>query len=220
MTSTNTRLLALAAAAAMLVGCGRSVSPMAARQVASATTAQSVAASLLKDDPDHQQMNAIVKGVLDGMYASLLQTADTNHDGAVSRDEYAKNHTNDASWLFQATFDENRDGVITQAEYDKAMASGQPVELYHKFTEDQMEKAIAPYVADKKFTAQEIRTYMTTDLGLTGDWPQIFKIMSKLDLNKDGSVLSGPGEGSAFLLFFAQAQMQHALSLPVSPLPY
>jgi Ca2+-binding EF-hand superfamily protein len=224
MTSSTTRLLAFVATATVLAGCGTNARLTSAPHAASSLQAQAkkvAPAPILKEDPNdptHAAMNAIVKDVLGGMFASLLQDTDTNKDGAISRDEYAANHSNDAAWLFQATFDTNRDGTITQAEYDAAMATGAPVDAYHHFTESTMEKAITPYMADKNFNAQKLRTYMTTDLGLTADWPQIFKLMTALDLNKDGKVLSGPGEGPAFMLTFARAQMQHALSMPVSAL--
>lgn len=221
MTSLH-RLAALAGVAALLTACGTAprtgIAAPAKGAMAAQSAALSLAAKALKDDPNdptHQKMNAIVKDVLTGYYAQLLQTADTNHDGAVSRDEYAAGHSQDASWLFQATFDENRDGIITQAEWDKAMATDAPVDQYHHFTESQMEKAIAPYMADKQFTSAELRTYLVSDLGLHGDWPQIFKLLAKLDLNKDGKLLDAPGEGPAFMLTFARQQMEKALGLPV-----
>jgi hypothetical protein len=213
----TTRLLALVVLGATLAGCGTTARGVFTPRVAAQAVAQAKK-SPLKDDSDHAQMNAIVKSVLDGMFAELVQTSDENKDGAVSRDEYAKGRSNDAAWLFQATFDENRDGVITKAEFDKAMATGAPVEAYHKFTEEAMDKAITPYMKDKNFDQPKVRSYLTRDLGLTADFLQLFGLMDKLDLNKDGKVLSAPGEGPAFLLTFAKPQMQKAVGLAVQPI--
>lgn len=213
----TTRLIAIIALGATLTGCGTAARGVVTPRVGAQAVAQAKT-SPLKDDSDHAQMNAIVKSVLDGMYAELLATSDANKDGAVSRDEYAKGRSNEAAWLFQATFDENRDGVITKGEFDKAMATGAPVEAYHKFTEEAMDKAITPYLKDKNFDQPKVRTYLTRDLGLTADFMQLFALMDKLDLNKDGKALSAPGEGPAFLLTFAKPQMQRAVGLQVQPI--
>lgn len=213
----TTRLLALVVLGATLAGCGVSPRGLVAPKVSAQAAAQAKK-SPLKDESDHAQMNAIVKGVLGGMFGELVANSDANKDGAVSRDEYATGRSNEAAWLFQATFDENRDGNITAAEFDKAMATGAPIEAYHKFTEEAMDKAITPYMKDKNFDQQKVRSYLTRDLGLTADFLQLFALMDKLDLNKDGKVLSAAGEGPAFLLTFARPQMQKATGLAVQPI--
>lgn len=219
------RLLVLAASTAILAGCGTHVTPTALPVSAAASQAKALAAStsllasIDKEEPDnpvHQAMNKIVADVLSGMFAQLLQSADADHNGAISLDEYAKGHSADAAQLFK-TFDANNDGVVNADEYAAAAASDAMVTRYHHFTEEAMEKAIAPYTADKAFTSQELRTYMVNDLGLHGDWPMIFKLLKKLDLNNDGKLLNSTGEGPAFMLTFARQQMQHALGLALTP---
>ena len=205
------RLLAAATIAALLAGCGAAPHAIAPRPLSLASTLAT------RDDSDHAAMNKIMRDVLTGMYAEVAATADKNHDGAVSKDEYALGRSADAVGLFFANFDGNKDGNVTEAEATQALATDAPVEAYHHFTEEQMEKAIDPYMADKNFNAQDLRSYLTKDLGLTGDWPQIFKLMDKLDLNKNGKLLDAKGEGPAFMLTFARAQLQKAVGLKLTP---
>lgn len=191
-----------------LVGCGA--------QTQSLTGTRMPAASLVAaDESDHQQMNAIMRATLSEYQGFLFDTVDANHDGAVSKTEYAGGRAKESVSLFFANFDGNKDGSVSAAEYATALKTDAPVEAYHHYTEELMSKAIKPYMADKNFEPAELREYLTHDLGLTADWPQIFQLVDKLDLNKDEKLLSGPGEGPAFMLTFAKPQLQGALGMPV-----
>ena len=201
------RLLALATLTAVLAGCGTAPHGVALRPASASST------MALRDDSDHAQMNAIMRGTLTDMFAQV----DANQDGVVGKAEYGQGRSADAVALFFGSFDTNKDGNVTKAEYDQVMTTDTAVEAYHHFTEEQMEKAIDPYMADKNFNAQDLRSYLTKDLGLTGDWPQIFKLMDKMDLNKNGKLLDSKGEGPAFMLTFAKAQLQKATGLKVTP---
>jgi hypothetical protein len=192
-----------------LVGCG--TQPQALTGARVATTS----ALAVRDESDHAQMNAIVRATLTDHQAFLFATVDANKDGAVSKSEYTGNgRANDAVTLFFNTFDADKNGAVTAPEYAGALKTDAPVEAYHHFTEERMGKAVKPYLADKNFEAEELRTYLVNDLDQTADWPFIFRLMDELDLNKDEKLLSGPGEGSAFVLKFAAPTLQLALGMP------
>jgi hypothetical protein len=199
---------ALAAVAVLtLVGCGAQPQSL---------TGTRLPASAVKaaDESDHQQMNAIVRGTLTEYQGFAFEQLDANHDGAISKAEYGRSLASDAVALFFKSFDGNKDGTVTSVEYACGLKTDDAVEAYHHFTEERMSKAIKPYMADKNFEASELRDYITKDLGQSADWPQIFELMDKLDLNKDDKLISGPGEGPAFMLTFAKPQLQQALGVP------
>ena len=119
--------------------------------------------------------------------------------------------------LYFKAFDTDGNGGITAAEQAKALgASDKAVEAFHHFTEEVMSAAVEPYAADKDFDASDLRAYMTKSLDLTADFPLLFSLMGKLDLNQDDKLLSAKGEGPAFMLMFAQPTLQHALGVAAS----
>lgn len=196
-----------------LTGCG--ANPTGAR-AAVRTAASSVQALDADHDATHKALNAIVKGVLQSHMPFLLANADGNHDGAIAEAEYGQGRSKEASALFFAQFDTNKDHAVTEAEFAQALAADAPVEAYHHFVEESMSKAIQPYVSDKDFDASELRDYMSEAIALTVDFPLLFQLMDKLDLNQDGKLLNFKGEGPAFVLTFAQPQLQQALGMPTS----
>lgn len=194
---------------ALLAGCGLSPSVP--------TTVSASQAVRAADESDHAQVNLRIKDVLTRQWAFLLSTADANHDGAIAAGEYAGRDA-EVSRLFLANFDANQDGTVTAAEYQAALAGTKAVEAYHHLAEARMEAAIEPYMADKDFDLGEMREYMTKSLGLTGDWPYLAKVFAAMDLNQDDKLLSGPGEGSAFVLMFVKQQLERSLKMPASKL--
>lgn len=203
-------ILAAALAVATLAGCG--AQPQA-------LTSARVPASAVKafgDDHDvtHAKLNAIVRTVLGEHQAFVFSALDANKNRTVNKAEYAKGRAADAVELFFKTFDGNADGAVSGDEYAAAMKGDVAVEAYHHLTEARMSAAIKPYASDKAFEAEELRDYMTKDLGMTADWPFIYQILAEIDLNGDDKVLNSPGEGPAFLLKFAKPQLQQALGMP------
>ncbi|MNY09714.1 hypothetical protein D3C86_1426480 [compost metagenome] len=169
-------------------------------------------------DVTHAKLNAIVKGVLAGQMSQLLATVDQNRDGAIATTEYAAGRPADVVALFVTHFDGNQDGKVTPAEHAAGLQQLETIEAYHHLVEARMGKAIAPYTADKDFDFMELREYLTKDLGLTGDFPFVSRLFAKCDLNEDEKLLSAKGEGPAFLLLFAQPQLEGALGLSVNPI--
>lgn len=202
--------LAAALAVATLAGCGA--------QPQALTSARVPASSLQVkgDDHDvtHAKLNAIVRTVLGEHQTFVFSTLDANKNRAISKSEYAKGRAADAVELFFKTFDGNADGAVSVSEYSAGLKGDVAVEAYHHLTEARMSAAIKPYAADKAFEAEELRDYMTKDLGMTADWPFIYQILAEIDLNGDDMVLNSPGEGPAFLLKFARPQLQQALDMP------
>ena len=200
----------LAAAVLTLVGCG--AQPQALTGARVATTAMQA----LDDDHDvtHAKLNAIVRTVLVEHQAFVFGALDANRNGGVTKAEYAKGRGADAVEAFFTSFDGNGDGAVTPAEYAAGLKGDAAVETYHHLTEARMSAAIKPYASDKAFEAEELRDYMTQDLGMTADWPFIYQILGEIDLNGDDKVLNSPGEGPAFLLKFAKPQLQQALGMP------
>lgn len=205
--TTSSRVLAVALAA-MLAGCG--VAPQGTVRMSSVSTLRA------QDDHavTHAKLNALVKTVLTEQLPFLLANADADRNGAIQRAEYAPGRDAAMVDLFMTQFDANRDGQVVALEYDRALAATESVEAYHHVVEERMSKAIAPYAQDKDFDFTELREYMTRSLGLTADWPLLARIFAELDLNQDEKLLSGKGEGPAFLLKFARPQLQRALALP------
>lgn len=192
--------------AVALVGCGGTQALVAAKTPTGLVRAA--------DEGDHQQMNAIVRSVLQAQWPHLLATADANHDKSISEAEYKAGRSAKATQLFLASFDTSHDQAVTADEYTKSLATDAPVEAFHHFTEECMSEAIKPFMADKNFDVTDLRTYMTQGVGLTADWPLLFKIMGELDLNEDEKLISAKGEGPAFMLKFARPQLQHELAMP------
>lgn len=200
------------AIACTMTGCG--LSPNVAIAPAKLTLQKATDAS------DHAQMNALVKKVLDGQFKTLLTDADANHDGTIAQAEYAQDHDLELTKLFMAQFDANQDLRVSAAEYESALKGTAAIEAYHHLTEARMEKAIASIAGSKGFGFMEMRSYLTKELGLSGDFPFISKLMNRVDLDQDGKAFSDSKEGAAFMIFFAQAQLEHVLGLPVSPLNF
>lgn len=198
------------AIACILTGCGLSPN--------GAIAPQSTSTHKATDESDHTQMNAIVKGVLDGQFKAVVADADANSDGSLSQAEYAKGHDAELTTLFMAQFDGNKDGQVTAAEYKAALKGTAAIEAYHHLTEARMEKAVARVAGQGGFGFAQMRTYLTQELGSSGDFLLISKLMGRVDLNKDGKVFSDPKEGPAFMILFAQAQLEHVLGLPLSPI--
>lgn len=197
--------LATFALAASLTGCGTARGPLAA--------AVPTAAVRAADESDHQQMNAIVRSTLKEAFKALP----TGSDGILTKAELAAGRSEALVTVFFKAFDGDADGQITAAEYEKALtANDEAVETFHHLAEELMSAAVKPFVADKDFDATDLRTYMTKELGLTVDFPKLFALMGKLDLNQDDKLLSAKGEGPAFMLTFARPTLQHALGIPTS----
>lgn len=196
---------------AVLAGCG--VAPQGTVRPGSVSTLRA------QDDHavTHAKLNAIVKTVLTEQLPYLLTQADADRNGAIQRSEYAPGRDAAVTDMFMTQFDGNRDGQVATFEYHQALAATDSIEAYHHLVEERMSKAIKPYAQDKDFDFTELRDYMTRDLGLTADWPLLAKIFAELDLNQDEKLLSGKGEGPAFLLKFARPQLQRALALPSDP---
>lgn len=201
------RILAVALVA-VLAGCG--VMPQG--------TVRQGASSTLRAQDDHAvthaKLNAIVKTVLVEQWPFLLANADADRSGAIAKAEYAPGRDAVVVDLFLAQFDGNRDGQVTPGEYQKALTATASIEAHHHLVEERMSQAVSPYTQDKDFDFTELREYMTRGLGLTADWPLLARIFAEIDLNQDEKLLSGAGEGPAFLLKFARPQLQRALSLP------
>lgn len=193
-----------------MTGCGLSPN--------GAIAPQSVGTQKAADESDHAQMNAIVKGVLDGQFKAVVATSDANRDGALSQAEYAKGHDAELTTLFMTQFDGNKDGKVTAAEYKAALKGTTAVEAYHHLTEARMEQSVTKVAGQGDFGFSQMRTYLTQELGSSGDFLLISKLMGRVDLNGDGKVFSDPKEGPAFMILFAQAQLEHALGLPLSPI--
>lgn len=203
----SSRVLAVALAA-LLAGCG--VAPQGTVRPSSAPTLRA------QDDHDvtHAKLNAIVQTVLAEQLPYLLEHADADRNGAISRAEYGLDRDAAVVALFMTRFDANHDGQVAAGEYRQALTATDSVEAYHHVVEERMSQAVAPYVQDQDFDFTELRDYMTHGLGLTADWPLLARIFAELDLNQDEKLLSGKGEGPAFLLKFARPQLQRALALP------
>jgi hypothetical protein len=203
-------LIAAAVATVTLAGCGTQPQSLAGARVPASVKAKA-------DDHDvtHAKLNAIVKATLVEHKAFVFGGVDGNRDGKVTKSEYAQDRQADAVNQFFASFDGNGDGAVTATEYDAGLKGEAAIEAYHHLTEARMGAAIKPYTADKSFEAEELRDYMTKDLGMTADWPFIYQILAEIDLNGDDKVLNSPGEGPAFLLKFAKPQLQQALGMPV-----
>jgi len=197
--------LATIALTAALTGCGAVRAPLAASVPTAAVRAA--------DEGDHQQMNAIVRGVL----ASSFKDLPAGADGVLTQAELAPGRSDALVGLYFKAFDADGNGGITAAEHAQALsANDNAVEAFHHFTEEVMSEAVEPYAADKDFDASDLRAYMTKSLDLTADFPLLFSLMGKLDLNQDDKLLSAKGEGPAFMLMFAQPTLQHALGLAAS----
>lgn len=193
-----------------MTGCGVSPSGVLA--------SQSTGTHKAADESDHAQMNAIVKHVLDGQFKAVLATSDANKDRALSQAEYGKGHDAELTTLFMSQFDANKDGKVLEAEYKTALKGAAAVEAYHHLTEARMGRAVKRVAGQGDFGFSQMRAYLTQELGSSGDFLLISKLMGKVDLNGDGKVFSDPKEGPAFMLFFAQAQLEHDLGLPLSPI--
>lgn len=204
----SSALITLALALTM-TGCG-----LAPSSPISPTKSKLQSAAEKKNDT--AQIDAIVKRVLDGQFKVLLTEADADHDGQLSEAEYGKHHDTELMWIFMALFDGNEDGRVSSTEYQAALKEPNTIEAYNHLTMDHMKAAVQPFIDQGGFGFNEMRSYVTKTLGLTGDFLYMSKLMAKVDLNQDGKAFSDNKESSAFTLLFAQAQLESVLGLPVS----
>ncbi len=202
--------LAVIVATMATAGCGTSLgSSLGASQGTSV-----LGASAIAEPAQDVELGAAARVVLEEQWSFLIATADSNHDGAISRAEYAAGHSPRLVQLFFAQFDANGDGVVTASEYQAALAAGQVEQIYALLGVQAMDAAIKPFLADGRFDPSELHTYLASDLHVTSDWPLITSLMKKLDLNHDGLVWTGPGEARAFQLEFLRPQLEATLGLP------
>lgn len=195
--------------AMFLGGCGHLPPASTAMPRAPLAVSQVVAT----DDSDRA-----IKDVLARHMPYMLTTCDADHDGVISREEYMATHSQGAAWLFQATFDHNRDALITPAEYADALETNGPLKAYRGFLANELQVAIAPYLADQSFNAPDLRAYVTNTLGLSAGESQLALLFAQLDLDRDGRIYASSAERVAFDAYFALQQLQTALCMPVAPL--
>ena len=202
--------LALVLATLVTAGCGSPSAP-----ALGTLQGPSVLGAAAIDDPAQDaELGAAARVVLQEQWPYLIATADSNHDGAISRAEYAAGHSPRLVQLFFSQFDANGDGVVTAGEYEAALTAGQVVQIYVLLGVQAMDAATKPFLADGKFDPSELHTYLASDLHVSSDWPLITKLMKKLDLNHDGSVWTGPGEARAFQMEFLEPQLDATLGMP------
>ncbi len=202
--------LAMAIATIVTAGCGTSSDPV----LGSSQGTSVVSASAIDDPTQDAELGLAAKVVLQEQWSFLMANADTNHDGAISRSEYAAGHSQRLVQLFFSQFDSNGDGVVTAGEYQAALASGKAVPIYILLGVQAMDTAIKPFLADGRFDPSELHTYLAADLHVSSDWPLITRLMQKLDLNHDGLIWTGPGEAHAFQVEFLRPQLEVTLGMP------